>query len=308
MAVQMQNLPKKSFNQAQFTYSCPSWWNSNEQQTPLPSSRNISFKVESSPQLYHEAKNLGLQLLDQDSSSSQSIDQSHNEVAAVGGTSSQDQCISSESGEDESCGKSAEGRMKPVFMYGTPEIALNPSQADNSHSLAHAPFSYADYFGGSFISYGPQAILGTQLMEMTAGRVPLPLDLADDGPIYVNAKQYHGILRRRQSRAKLEAQNKLVKARKPYLHESRHQHALNRVRGSGGRFVSKKKVRELDPSITSSRQGGSDRIRPQQEETSENERHHYSRTIKSGASNYSGISMRFGGGMQSNRGLMYSGT
>lgn len=45
-------------------------------------------------------------------------------------------------------------------------------------------------------------------------RVPLPLDLAEDGPIYVNAKQYHGIMRRRQIRAKLEAQNKLVKNRK----------------------------------------------------------------------------------------------
>lgn len=52
---------------------------------------------------------------------------------------------------------------------------------------------------------------------MTAGRVPLPVDLADDGPIYVNAKQYRGIIRRRQSRAKLEAQNKLVKNRKVRL-------------------------------------------------------------------------------------------
>lgn len=52
---------------------------------------------------------------------------------------------------------------------------------------------------------------------MTMTRVALPLDLADDGPIYVNAKQYHGILRRRQSRAKLEAQNKLVKSRKVHI-------------------------------------------------------------------------------------------
>lgn len=53
-----------------------------------------------------------------------------------------------------------------------------------------------------------------QVMAAASGRVPLPVDLPDDGPIYVNAKQYHGILRRRQMRAKLEAQNKLVKTRK----------------------------------------------------------------------------------------------
>lgn len=49
---------------------------------------------------------------------------------------------------------------------------------------------------------------------MTPARVPLPLDLTEDEPIYVNAKQYRAILRRRQFRAKLEAQNKLVKVRK----------------------------------------------------------------------------------------------
>ncbi|MCD7462677.1 hypothetical protein HAX54_049077 [Datura stramonium] len=110
------------------------------------------------------------------------------------------------------------------------------------------PFPHPDpYYHGLVAACGNQTMVQSQMSGTVSPRVPLPLDLQQDEPIFVNAKQYQAILRRRQYRARLEAQNKLSKGRKPYLHESRHRHALNRARGPGGRFVNMKKLRESKP-------------------------------------------------------------
>ncbi|TKY72837.1 Nuclear transcription factor Y subunit A-3 [Spatholobus suberectus] len=148
--------------------------------------------------------------------------------------------------------------MKPFLFLNHPNTEFSCAQVDCNHSMAHASYPYGD----PIFAYGPQAISQPQMLPQMLGlastRVALPLDLAEDGPIYVNAKQYHGILRRRQSRAKLEAQNKLIKSRKPYLHESRHRHALKRVRGSGGRFLSTKQLAQSNAEFVPGAHSGSE--------------------------------------------------
>jgi len=205
------------------------------------STETLSLKVDTTSRPEHmkqTTKQISFQ--DQDSSSSQSTGQSYTEVASSGDDDNPSRQISfsAKSGSEETERKGFAINPKSCSVTGFQNIHFAPTQANIS-------FHYADpHFGGlmaaTYLPQGPTC--NPQMVGMVPGRVPLPVELAEAEPVFVNAKQYHAIMRRRQQRAKLEAQNKLIKARKPYLHESRHVHALKRPRGSGGRFLNTKKL------------------------------------------------------------------
>lgn len=142
-------------------------------------------------------------------------------------------------------GISHPGITAPTIQYAT------PPQLGAGNAMGQAAYPYPDpYYRSIFAPYDAQPypaqpypaqpMVHLQLMGLQQAGVPLPSDAVEE-PVFVNAKQYHGILRRRQSRAKAESENKALKSRKPYLHESRHLHALRRARGCGGRFLNSKK-------------------------------------------------------------------
>ncbi|KAL5197867.1 hypothetical protein ABZP36_001379 [Zizania latifolia] len=131
----------------------------------------------------------------------------------------------------------------PLQEYqGHFELALGQSMVCTNYCNAEQSY-------GVYSPYGAQTLAGRMLLP--------PAITTDVGPIYVNAKQFNGIIRRRLARAKAEREHRVSRSRKPYLHESRHRHAMRRARGSGGRFLNTKNVsageghRSADASLSS---------------------------------------------------------
>ncbi|KAJ3674484.1 hypothetical protein LUZ60_005100 [Juncus effusus] len=138
-----------------------------------------------------------------------------------------------ENTQEQSAGTNGQAVSMPHHQYMVP--FPNPEMGHAMGQIVYPP-NMDPYYAGIFAAYCAPPMVHPAMV----GHGGMPLPSESEEPVFVNAKQYNAILRRRQSRAKAESENKLIKARKPYLHESRHLHALKRARGSGGRFVNSK--------------------------------------------------------------------
>ncbi|KAF9431848.1 Transcriptional activator [Entomortierella beljakovae] len=140
----------------------------------------------------------------------------------------------------------------PVYHQGhgyqqsfQPPSGVITSERPSGTSPTSSPISshnHISHQSGPFQAGIGHSAIGSQDGSLEPSELPIP---QDEEPLYVNAKQYHRILKRRAARARLEELNRLAKIRKPYLHESRHKHAMRRPRGPGGRFLTSQEIASM---------------------------------------------------------------
>ncbi|KAM5355689.1 hypothetical protein ACJ41O_002335 [Fusarium nematophilum] len=136
-----------------------------------------------------------------------------------------------------------DGRQSPR-MNSMPQIPGRRMSQVTSPGVPNAPnmMNHA----GARPGVAPPQMPAAQMQHPQSPEMPAGGGV-EESPLYVNAKQFHRILKRRVARQKLEEQLRLTsKGRKPYLHESRHNHAMRRPRGPGGRFLTAEEVAAME--------------------------------------------------------------
>ena len=124
--------------------------------------------------------------------------------------------------------------VKDSFALYLNEAFTEGQRSDHRSAALELPTANSSLWNASFT---PQQPAPPSQIPNNASRKSL--NFAAAPAVYVNPKQYKRIVIRRQNRMRLERliTSRVPKRTPPYLHESRHAHAMKRQRGPGGRFM-----------------------------------------------------------------------